>query len=364
MSVDNDSAVPAQHQRKIIHFDCDCFYAAVEMRDHPPYRDIPLAIGGRPDKRGVIATCNYPARKFGVRSAMPSSHALRLCPNLTLIPGNMAKYRDVSRAFMAILAEFSDHVEPLSLDEAFIDVSSSDAFQGSATRIASHIRERVRNELGITVSAGVAPNKFLAKIASDWHKPDGMKVIPPHEVESFVLPLPVEKIWGVGKVTAARMHELGLYTCADVQGWSQQQLQERFGRFGQQLFRLSRGEDQRPVEAREERLSLSVEHTYDQDLPDLASCLAQLPRLEEELQQRLARRQLLEQIQGRVVKMKFHDFQQTTVERHLQRPDSDYASLLTAAWQRGQRPVRLIGVGVRLKAAAATQQPQQLSLVW
>ncbi|MFP8966570.1 DNA polymerase IV [Pokkaliibacter sp. CJK22405] len=352
-------------QRKIIHFDCDCFYASVEMRDCPPFRDIPLAIGGRPDKRGVISTCNYPARKFGIHSAMPSSQAMRLCPDLTLIPGDMAKYKAVSQQFMAILQEFAEEVEPLSLDEAFIDVSESTAFNGSATLIARHIRERVRRELGITVSAGVAPNKFLAKVASDWHKPDGMKVITPAEVDDFVKALKVNKLWGVGKVTAAKMNRLGLFTLEDMQKWREEDLIEHFGSFGARLYQLCRGVDHRPVAVREERLSLSVEHTYDQDLPDLATCLDKLPSLLKELEERLARRGLSQHAQGNVLKMKFHDFQQTTVERSRNRPDHDYASLMAAAWERGNnKAVRLIGVGVRLSQETAERllQPQQLTL--
>ncbi|MFB9886701.1 DNA polymerase IV [Balneatrix alpica] len=355
-----------QPQRKIIHFDCDCFFAAVEMRDNPAWRDIPLAIGGDPGRRGVIATCNYPARRFGVRSAMASAHALKLCPDLLLIPGNMAKYRETSQGFRRILEDYSEQIEPLSLDEAFIDVSGSHLHQGSATLIAEEVRQRVREELGITVSAGVAPNKFLAKVASDWHKPDGIMVIRPDQVEAFVAALPVEKIWGVGKVTAEKLHRLGLFYCRDVQAWGLTRLQEQLGpRLAEHLHRYSHGRDERPLETAHTRLSLSVEHTYAVDLPDLAACQAALPALIAELEQRLARRQERPRISGHLVKLKFADFQQTTVERQLGRPDADYGALLEAAWQRGERPVRLIGVGVRLaqdQDGSATWQ--QLSLCW
>ena len=189
-------------QRKIIHVDCDCFYAAVEMRDDPSLREVPLAVGGD-GGRGVVTTCNYKARAYGVRSAMPGSEARRLCPGLVTVPTDMGRYRAVSQQVMAILREMTDLVEPLSLDEAFLDVSDVTDHKGSATLMARHLRERVRREVGITISAGVAPNKFLAKIASDWEKPDGLFVIRPEDVEGFVQGLPVEKLFGVGQVTAS-----------------------------------------------------------------------------------------------------------------------------------------------------------------
>ncbi len=203
-------------QRKIIHVDCDCFYAAVEMRDDPSLREVPLAVGGD-GGRGVVTTCNYKARAYGVRSAMPGSEARRLCPGLVTVPTDMGRYRAVSQQVMAILREMTDLVEPLSLDEAFLDVSDVTDHKGSATLMARHLRERVRREVGITISAGVAPNKFLAKIASDWEKPDGLFVIRPEDVEGFVQGLPVEKLFGVGQVTASKLHALGVKTCGDMQ---------------------------------------------------------------------------------------------------------------------------------------------------
>jgi DNA polymerase-4 len=184
-------------QRKIIHVDCDCFYAAIEMRDNPALRDIPLAVGGQPDSRGVIATCNYIARRFGVHSAMSSARALRLCPQLLILPPDMARYRAASQQIMAIYERYTPLIEPLSLDEAYLDVSTQPHEQGSATRMAAAIRRQIQAEVGITASAGIAPNKFLAKIASDWNKPDGQFVIRPQDVDAFVLQLPVEKfmVW-------------------------------------------------------------------------------------------------------------------------------------------------------------------------
>ncbi|TNE97724.1 MAG: DNA polymerase IV, partial [Gammaproteobacteria bacterium] len=218
-------------QRKIIHVDCDSFYASVEMRDDPSLRDVPLAVGGD-GGRGVVATCNYRARAFGVRSAMPGSEARRLCPGLVMVPPDMARYRAVSQQVMAILRELTDLVEPLSLDEAFLDVSEVTDHKGSATLMARYLRERVRQEVGITVSAGVAPNKFLAKIASDWEKPDGLFVIRPGDVDAFVRSLKVEKLFGVGKVTASRLHEMGVETCGDMQAVGPEVLTDRFGKQG------------------------------------------------------------------------------------------------------------------------------------
>lgn len=348
--------------RKIIHCDCDCFYAAVEMRDDPSLRDIPIAIGGASDRRGVISTCNYPARKFGVHSAMSTAKALQKCPHLKLLPGNMEKYRQASQQIMAIYQDYTDLIEPLSLDEAFLDVTGSELCNGSATRIAEEIRARVRAEVGITISAGVAGNKFLAKIASDWRKPDGLFVVPPADMQDFIEQLPVVKIFGVGKVTAAKLHEMGIQTCGELKAYSLAQLVDRFGRFGKRLYELCRGIDERPVKVSRERKSISVEHTYPQDLPSLEKCQQQLPILLQELQRRFEKHKDKRDISGAVVKLKFHDFSQTTVELATPTPNlSLYQHLCEQAWQRGEKPVRLIGLGYRL-VEHKPRQGVQLSL--
>ncbi|MDO6592647.1 DNA polymerase IV [Neptuniibacter sp. 1_MG-2023] len=350
-------------QRKIIHCDCDCFFAAVEMRDNPELRSIPMAIGGSADRRGVIATCNYIAREFGVRSAMSTAQALKLCPALRVVPGDMAKYRQVSQQVMSIFLEYSDIIEPLSLDEAFIDVTGLNHCQGSATLIADQIRNRVRDEVGITISAGVAPNKFLAKVASDWNKPDGIYVVHPRKVDEFVLNLPVKKISGVGMKTAEKLKKMDIETCRDLRAKSLVELVDRFGKFGQRLFDLSRGIDERPVKLSRIRKSISVEHTYSQDLLDLDSCIAQLPMLIEKLVLRYKRLQETRSIAGIVVKVKFCDFVQTTAEHQVACPNiSHFRQLLMDAFNRGQRPVRLIGVGYRL-TESTKEQPLQLSLL-
>lgn len=335
--------------RKIIHVDCDCFYAAIEMRDDPRLAGKPLAVGGAADRRGVVATCNYEARAWGVRSAMPMRQALKLCPDLQVVKPRMDAYKAVSREIHGIFRDFTEIIEPLSLDEAYLDVSASPHFSGSATRIAQEIRRRVSQELHITVSAGVAPNKFLAKIASDWRKPNGLFVITPDQVEAFVAALPVSKLHGVGKVTADKLGRLGISTCLDLRDWSRLALAREFGSFGERLWNLCRGIDERALQTDSRRQSVSVENTYDEDIPNLALCLKRLPELLEQLETRLARLDSSYKADKPFVKVKFHDFSQTTLEQAGARRDlNSYQLLLSAAFARGNKPVRLLGVGVRL----------------
>jgi DNA polymerase-4 len=341
---------PVPPLRKIIHCDCDCFYASVEMRDDPTLR-------GRP-----VATCNYEARRFGVHSAMSSALALRKCPELLIIPPSMEKYRIASRQIMAIYADYSTEVEPLSLDEAYLDVTYTDRCKGSATLMANEIRERVRETVGVTVSAGVAPNKFVAKIASDWNKPDGLYVVRPHEVDAFVAALPVRKIFGVGKVTAARLEKLGLTTCAQLRDWPLVDLHRQFGVFGKRLYELSRGIDERPVRADRERKSVSVETTYVTDLRTLEECAAELRRLAEQLDVRIARAEAATAVRKLFVKIRFADFQRTTVECVGEVPHlPTLLALLEKGFARRNQPVRLLGVGVRLEEEHLAQ-PGQFTL--
>jgi DNA polymerase-4 len=348
-------------QRKIIHIDCDCFYAAIEMRDDPRLAGKPLAVGGSADRRGVIATCNYEARAYGVRSAMSSRHALSLCPDLTIVKPRMDAYKEASKEIHTIFRDYTDLIEPLSLDEAYLDVSECGHFSGSATRIAQDIRRRVSSQLHITVSAGVAPNKFLAKIASDWRKPNGLFVITPDHVEDFVAELPVSKLHGVGKVTADKLGRQGIISCADLRGWSKLSLVREFGSFGERLWHLAHGIDDRPVQNDSRRQSVSVENTYDADLPDLASCLEKLPALLETLNGRIARIDTLYRPGKPFVKVKFHDFTQTTLEQAGAGRDlGSYEQLLAQAFARGGKPVRLLGIGVRLHDLRATHEQLQL----
>lgn len=337
------------HQRtKIIHIDCDCFFAAVEMRDDPRLIGVPIAVGGTPDSRGVVATCNYEARAHGVRSAMPAGKALRLCPALRFIRPRFDVYKAVSRQVRGIFADYTDLIEPLSLDEAYLDVTESPHLGNRATRIAREIQKRIAKEVGITASAGVAPNKFLAKIASDWKKPAGLFVIQPQQADAFVRELPVKKLHGVGRVTAERLHRMGLHTCADLRAFPQADLLRAFGSFGIHLWQLAHGIDERPVEIGRRR-SLSVENTFDSDLPTAEDCIAALPELLDDFHTRLARLDSSYRPGKPFVKVKFHDFSQTTLERQGAELDAgSYHSLIREAFARGNKPVRLLGIGTRL----------------
>ena len=327
------------------------------MRDNPALRDVPLAVGGRPDQRGVVATCNYEARRYGIHSAMATAQARKLCPDLLVIPPNMEKYRVASRQILAIYNDYTDLVEPLSLDEAYLDVSESPHCKGSATLIAQEIRQRIVATVGITASAGVGPNKFVAKVASDWNKPDGLFLVRPHEVDAFVAVLPVKKLWGVGKVTAAKLNQLGAQTCGDLRSWTLQELEHHFGSFGARLHDLCRGIDSRAVSTSRERKTVSVEETYTPDVPDLATCISLLPELFERLQARIKRSGTESAAQKPFVKIKFSDFRQTTVESVSSVPTlGHFENLIETAWQRGKRPVRLLGLGVRLGEVESVEQ--------
>lgn len=334
-------------QRKIIHCDCDCFYAAVEIRDRPDLAGRPVAVGGTPERRGVIATCNYEARRWGVHSAMPAGQALRACPDLILLRPDMDRYREASRSVYAIFRRFTDRIEPLSLDEAYLDVTGSELLHGSATLIANAIRNSVRREVGITLSAGVAPNKFLAKVASDWNKPDGQFVVRPGDVDAFVLALPVRRLPGVGPAMTARLQRLGVETCADLRALDPLLLREHFGSSAQRLRDLAWGRDDRGVRARSGRKSVSVEETYAADKPDLDACRRAIADLLTRLERRVAGIDPDERVRSCFVKVRFDDFTTTTAERATGEPArEDYMALLESAWARGARPVRLLGVGV------------------
>ena len=334
------------------------------MRDDPSLRDLPIAIGGKSDRRGVVATCNYKAREYGVRSAMPTGQALRLCPDLVVVPGTMSKYRTAAQHIREIFYRYTDKVEPLSLDEAYLDVTDCNECQGSATLIAQEIRQVIAREVGVTASAGVAPNKFLAKVASDLNKPDGQYVITPSEVDAFVVRLDVKRLFGVGKVTSDRLLRLGIATCGDLRQRSVVELVEYFGVFGRRLHDLSFGRDDREVKSDSRRKSLSVERTYSGDLVDLPAILRKLPDLLVELRSRLRRVDADYLVIKQVVKIKFHDFTITTVERQVVRglPIKAFEELCIQAWERGGRPVRLIGVGVRFLDTRDEGRAVQLEL--
>ncbi|OWS75053.1 MULTISPECIES: DNA polymerase IV [Pantoea] len=337
--------------RKFIHVDMDCFFAAVEMRDDPSLRDIPIAIGGSRVQRGVISTANYPARKYGVRSAMPTATALRLCPHLKLLPGRFDAYKEASQQIRAIFTRYTPLIEPLSLDEAYLDVTDSEHCQGSATLMAQAIRADILRETGLTASAGIAPIKFLAKIASDMNKPDGQYVITPQAMPDFLLTLPLSKIPGVGKVATKKLEEMGLRTCADVQQADLAQLLKRFGKFGRVLWERSNGIDDRDVVVERERKSLGVERTLGEDIHHWEQCLEIIDFLYAELDRRLSAIRPDKQIARQGVKLKFNDFQLTTQEHVWPVLNKDdMIAVARQAWdeRRAGRGVRLVGLHVTL----------------
>ncbi|MDH3325247.1 MAG: DNA polymerase IV, partial [Gammaproteobacteria bacterium] len=253
-------------QRKIIHVDMDCFYAAIEIRDDPSLKGKPVAVGGASNSRGVLCTCNYEARKFGIHSAMPSSQAVRQCPDLIIVPVNFEKYQASSKSIHQILNKYTDIIEPLSLDEAFLDVSDSDLHAGSATRIAQSIRDEIYDTEKLVASAGISFNKLLAKIASDWNKPNGQFVITPQMTNEFMTELPVKKLFGVGKVTEEKLKEKNISVCGDIQKYSQTEMIRLFGNYGKHLHLMAHGIDDRPVSMDRIRKSLSVEETFSLDV--------------------------------------------------------------------------------------------------
>ncbi|RLV59547.1 DNA polymerase IV [Parashewanella curva] len=340
--------------RKIIHVDMDCFYAAVEMRDFPEYRGKPLAVGGSRQTRGVISTSNYEARKYGVRSAMPTQQALKLCPHLILVAGRMQVYKDISKQIRAIFQKYTDIIEPLSLDEAYLDVTDCKLYQGSATLIAEAIRDEIFRVTQLTASAGVAPIKFLAKVASDINKPNGQCVIPPEQVDEFLKTLPLRKIPGVGKVTEEKLLGMGLKTCADVQAYDRQTLLKRFGKFGEVIINRSFGCDDRAIVSHRERKSVGVETTLLQDIFTLEQCQSVLVELIDELKSRVERNAPDREIQKQVVKLKFSDFVQTTVEHQTDSiNEPELKQLLEEAFERGYgKGIRLVGVSVGLHSTA------------
>lgn len=336
----------AARTRKIIHVDMDAFFASVEQRDNAELRGRPVVVGGKPNSRGVVAAASYEARAFGVHSAMACSQAARLCPHAVFVPPRFDAYRDVSQQIMAIFREYTDLVEPLSLDEAFLDVTENKVENPSATWLAMLIRARIFAETSLTASAGVAPNKFLAKIASDMQKPNGLTVISPDRVAAVLADLPVRKIPGVGAVTEKRMKELGIETTADLRLFSDERLQELFGKSGQYFARLARGEDERPVVPHRERKSIGVEDTFSTDLTDRSLILEQLTRISAKTWERLGSRKA----QTVTVKLTYEDFEKATRSQTLDYPVASAEQLLEVSvgllekTLAGDRPIRLLGV--------------------
>jgi len=327
----------------------DAFFASVEQLDHPELKGKPVAVGGS-GQRSVVAAASYEARKYGVRSAMPSVTAKRLCPGLIFVSHNFERYTEVSSLVFSILKEYTDLVEPLSIDEAFLDVTDNKKNIGSATAIAGKIRSEIREKTGLTASAGISVNKFLAKIASDINKPDGMFVIMPEEAEKFIEDLKIEKFYGIGKVTALKMHNLGIHNGADLKRWDQVSLVRNFGKAGVFFYDIARGIDDRPVEPYLERKSVGTELTYEKDLTTSFEIIAELYKLEKELMERLEHSDSA----GRTItlKMKFSDFRQITRSRTVQHYIRDFETLhkevtaLRKSIKLEDPRIRLLGVSV------------------
>ncbi|WP_434784919.1 DNA polymerase IV [Vibrio apostichopi] len=346
---------------KLTFFTHKFTYAAVEMRDNPAYRNRPLAVGGHEKQRGVLSTCNYEARKFGIRSAMPTGKALQLCPNLLVVPGRMQVYVEISKKIREIFSRYTSLIEPLSLDEAFLDVTESKLCHGSATLIAESIRRDIWNELNLTASAGVAPIKFLAKVASDMNKPNGQFVIPPQDVQAVIDDLPLEKIPGVGKVSIEKLHLAGFFTCKDIKGADYRDLLLKFGRQGASLWKRSHGIDEREVIIERERKSVGVERTFTQNISTYAECWQVIEdKLFPELETRLEKASPSKAIIKQGIKLKFADFQQTTIEHiHASLDREHFKELLSEILKRQQgREIRLLGLSVMLQPK---EQVKQLS---
>lgn len=335
--------------RKIIHIDMDAFYASVELREQPHLKGKPVVVAWD-GPRSVICAASYEARQFGLRSAMAVSTAKRLCPQAVYIPPHFDLYREVSQQIHRIFAKHTSLIEPLSLDEAYLDVTRNIQNIPYASDVAHAIRADILDTTGLTASAGVAPNKFLAKIASDWRKPDGQFVLPPQKIAAFLETLPLGKIPGVGKVTLQKMNALGLYTAGDLRKMERGALLNHFGRYGYRLYDLARGDDQRPVKPSRERLQISTEITLPEDLP-LAEITAHLPHLAEDLWQQIARKRV--QARSVTLKLKTADFHIITRSLTYSSALPDTASLLQAAHTLIRRvpkqtddAYRLIGIGV------------------
>jgi DNA polymerase-4 len=335
--------------RRILHIDMDAFYASVEQRDNPSLRGKPLAVGGRPNQRGVVAAASYEARAFGVRSAMSMAKAVQLCPSLEIVPPDFSRYKAASTTIFDIYREVTPLVEPLSLDEAYLDVTENSWSEPLAMTVAKRLKERIREATGLTASAGVAPNKFLAKIASGWKKPDGLTVIAPDRVEPFLQQLPVDALWGVGPVTAKKLRARGINRLVDVRAIEEQALRDAVGSIADWLKQLANGIDDRPVVAHRETKSSGSENTYPDDLTDINTIRGEIEEMALHAVEWLERKTLLARTV--TIKVRYSDF--TTITRsHTAAPSRDAADLSQRAVQligktaAGQRPVRLLGVSV------------------
>lgn len=346
----NDRIPPEFTRRKIIHIDMDAFFASVEQHDKPELRGKPVIVGGSVERRGVVSTCSYEARAFGVHSAMPMARALRLCPKGVFIEGNMKRYREVSKQIHAIFHEFTAQVEPLSIDEAFLDVTTNTRNNSSATVLAREIQREIYNRTGLTASAGVSYNKFLAKVASGLKKPAGLTVITPDRALEFLEALPIEQFYGIGKVTAGKLRNMNIRTGRDLKALNLDMLTAHFGKAGLFYFHIVRGIDDRPVEIDEDRKSVGRENTYATDLTDQRQIRIHIRALARKVARILQRNKLA----GKTVtlKVRYENFQTVTRSASFHHPldngeaIGEVAVQLLAKTETKHRPVRLLGVTV------------------
>ncbi len=353
--------------RKIIHIDMDAYYASVEVRDDPTLRGRPVVVGGSPQSRAVVCSASYEARRFGVKSAMSCARAARLCPTAVFLPPRFSAYVATSRQIREIFLACTPLVEPLSLDEAYLDVTENLLGEPSATRIAQSCKARIRDELQLTASAGVGPNKFIAKVASDLRKPDGLVVVPPEKVAAFVERLDVERLWGVGPKTARRLRERGFATTADIRAAGLAALETAVGSFAPWLWELAHGRDDRPVQPHHERKSLGSETTLSEDSLDLAMLARLVAQLAWEVADGLDRTDA--PARTVTLKVKYADFKLCTRSRSPATPVREAleiaeiaVDLLRTATEAGRRPVRLVGVS--LHGFGERAQGRQLALPW
>lgn len=342
--------ISPEHIRKIIHVDMDAFFAAVEQRDNPELRGKPVIVGGKPGGRGVVSTCSYEARKFGVHSAMPTNEAYRLCPHGIFVRSRFDAYKEASQIVREIFFEYTDLVEPLSLDEAYLDVTENHKGNPSATLIAQEIRARIFKETQLTASAGVAPNKFIAKVASDFNKPDGLTVITPDKAEEFLEELDIKKFYGVGKATQRKMHALGIKTGADLKKWSEIDLVKAFGKSGRHYYKIVRGLDNREVKPHRTRKSYGKERTFSEDIGDLDW----VNNFLDELAQTISEGMKKIPTAGKTVtlKVRYKNFDTITRSHSLTHHTNDAKEISTIARQlleqteAGKRDIRLLGISI------------------
>ena len=343
--------------RKIIHVDMDCFFAAVEIREKPELKYLPVAVAGSENKRGVVTTCNYVARKYGVKSAMPSITAKKLCPNIIFLPVNFDKYKKISSDIQKIFVCYTKKIEPIALDEAYLDVTNSRYCDGNPETMARQIRQKIFDDFKLTASAGISSNKFLSKIASNWNKPNGQFSIKDNEIDEFILKVPIRKIFGIGEKNEKKLLSYKIKNCADLQTLDKSQLIDIFGKYGITLFYLCRGMDNREVESNKISKSLSVEDTFSTDLLTLEECVNQMKLIFKKLTSRLKESNNKNRlVKSCFIKIKYNNFRTTSSQKLCSKLSIDVIiNLLTKSYQDKSKPIRLLGAGIQFLDSGNSQ---------